>query len=126
MYSDEIIKQELERYKTGDKPVGDDEIKLFKEGIENNAVTVNELLLKFVYGRSFYWSRLMESVGLPAKTTPDELDIDHIIGDNPQFEIGFNIAIFKLCGVQYAKKEEAKPEPKPVERPKAKKGKKMK
>jgi len=124
-YSDELIKQELERYKTDDKPVSDDEVKLIKEGIENNAVTVNELL-RFVYGRSWYWSRLMESIGLPAKTIPDELDIDHIVSTNPQFEIGFNIAIFKLCGVQYAKKEEAKPEPKPVERPKAKKGKKMK
>jgi hypothetical protein len=121
-YTDELIKQALERYNASDIPVNDEEIKFFIENVPEATNEIFKDMLVYVHGRSWYWSRLMGSVGLPETMKPENVDIEYLM-QQPAFVVGLHVAMFKLCGFKIEVKElvvETIPEAVKVSKPKPK------
>jgi hypothetical protein len=96
-YTNELIKQELERYNASDIPVNDEEVKFFKEHIPSDSIETFRDMLVYVHGRSWYWSRLMSSLDLSDFATPENIDVEYLMQE-PLFVVGLHIAMFRLCG----------------------------
>jgi len=98
MYSDEIIRQELIRYSVTDSPVSDNELARWKASFVNiNSDNFSEILA-YAHGRSYFWSRLTQSIDMPEESTVDEVmtQIEALRVFQPQFEIGIQIAMRML------------------------------
>ena len=97
-YSDELIKQELERYRIDQQPVDDAEVAGCKDGFVNLDEGEIWEALEYISGRSWYWHRLMFSADIFPDATVDEVmaPIDAIRIFHPEFEIGIQIAMRQL------------------------------
>ncbi len=130
-YTYELIRQELERYNANDIPVSDEEIKFFKEHIpftfrrtteeKTDSIETFKDMLDYIYGRSWYWSRLMDSVGLSETMKLEDIDVDYLMHE-PLFVVGLHVAMYRLCGFKIEVKETVveKPISKPIKVNKAK------
>jgi hypothetical protein len=96
-YTNELIKQELERYNASDIPVNDEEIKFFKENVPEGTIETFRDMLVYVHGRSWYWSRLMGSMGLSDTMKPENIDVEYLMQE-PIFIVGLHVAMYRLCG----------------------------
>lgn len=106
-YTDELIRQELERYKTDDIPINDDEVGFFKKHVQPDTIETFKEMLIYVHGRSWYWSRLMKSVNFLETMTPENIDsIIEELRHKPLFALSLHVAMYKLCGFKIEVKEE--------------------
>ncbi len=95
MYSDEIIKQELKRYAVTNSPdVSDDEVARWKETFVNLDYEKNETALKYLFGRSWFWGKLMQSLSLPENCEWQKVPSYKL--DTLEFEIGIQVAMRML------------------------------
>jgi hypothetical protein len=124
LYTNELIRQELERYNANDTPISDDEVTFFKDHVSSDSIETIKDMLIYIHGRSWYWSRLMNSVGFPESMTPENLDntIEGLM-QRPHFVVGLHVAIYRLCGFKIEKEPVVKniaPEPVQSHKPKYK------
>lgn len=95
MYSEEVIKQELKRYDVTNSPdVSDDEVARWKESFVNLYDKTVEYALEYLYGRSWFWGKLMQSIGMLRDTKPEDVLASRV--NTPEFEIGIQVAMRML------------------------------
>ncbi len=90
MYSDMIIRQELERFKIDESyEVVQYDIEQFKKGVPELSEQEIKDVLGYAYGRSWYWRRLMQAINCPDDTLLDKVmgNLSQILSIYPNFII---------------------------------------
>ena len=94
-YTDELIRQELERYWVSLEPITEKDIEDFRANMINLTEDKARIALKYIFGRSWYWFRLMRSLDLPVITRPEKLNIPVLLNYSV-FEIGILVTMRQL------------------------------
>jgi hypothetical protein len=95
MFSDELIRLEIERYRPTQEVLTEQDVADFKDSVVDITEERARMALEYLKGRSWFWRKLMACLDMPEDTTPDELNVVQLLG-NPNFEIGVLVAMRQL------------------------------